>query len=171
MQQISVIKRPLSEKEIDLLTKEIAKFPHPAYFSKTDWQGADCIYLISFNNSLAGVCVAYNLGQWIKLGPLVILKKYQGRGLGKILLNKITKDYLNKNIYIGSHNPIVGRIVEKMGYKKRSITSFMKLPKELIGYYFKFFLGRMNITCISEIIRKKFKFNDKNKYYFYFKYV
>ncbi|MBI3954937.1 GNAT family N-acetyltransferase [Candidatus Gottesmanbacteria bacterium] len=171
MAKITVVVRKLTADEIIFLNEEIAKSPHPLFFGKKEWCEADKIYTISVENNLAGVCVVYNLGDWLKLGPLIIAQKFQHQGLGRIVLKKIVSENKNVNIYIGSHNPYVGKIVEKMGFVKRSASSFFSLPKEIIFYYLQFFAGRINLKCLSEWYRKMRKFRNHNKYFLYFKFA
>ncbi len=171
MPKITDVIRKLTDNEIIFLNAEIANSLHPLYFGKKEWDSADKIYTISVENKLAGVCVAYNLGNWLKLGPFIIAQNYQNQGLGRILLEKIVKENNNNNIYIGGHNPYVGKIVEKMGFVKRDASSFLSLPKEILFYYLKFFAGRINLKCLSEWIRKKRKFRNRDKYFLYFKFA
>ncbi|MFH0773240.1 MAG: GNAT family N-acetyltransferase [bacterium] len=170
MQNRAITVRKLKEWEIDSLIQEIDKFPQPAYISKDRWKGFDCIYTVALDNNLAGVCVVIYLGTWIKLGPLIVFEKYQGKGLSTLLLNRITEDFKDKNIYIGSFNPRVGKVAEKLGFMKLSQNDFMHLPKEIKLYHIKYWLECINFNILSALIKKRFRFKDGNAYSFYLKY-
>ncbi len=72
---------------------------------------------------------------WVKLGPLVFLKKFHGKGYGKILLNKIVNDYSNKNIFITSSNIAVQKIIGRLGFDE--INSYFKLPAPILLFLIK----------------------------------
>jgi len=101
---------------------------------------------------------------WIKLGPLVFLKKYHGKGYGKILLKKIVIDYSNKNIFITSSNIAVQKIISRLGFKE--INGYFKLPTPILLFLIKQLYEHIHWKMITEFFRKIFTMTrNARKYY------
>jgi GNAT superfamily N-acetyltransferase len=140
--------------------RDILLFPNLAYVSPSRWQHFKKPYCLLIGDQLAGVCQVYEFNNWIKLGPLVLLAKHHGKGLGKILLGKIIDDHTRTNIFIASSNPAVIHIVESLGFQR--ISHYFLLPQEVKLFLFKQLIEHVNITFVREGIRKKF-FLHRNK--------
>lgn len=158
--KISLSKRKLTEEEIDLLAEEVKNFPNPMFGRREKWQNFDPVYILYSNNSLVGICGASRLKQWIKLGPLVIFRKYQGQGYGKTLIKNIIKDYPNHNLYIGSRNPKVHKIASDIGFEK--ISQMSLLPFEIKLYLITNIIDSLSFYYIKELFQKKP--NQEGKY-------
>lgn len=159
-----ITKKPPTNLEIDLLLTQMKKSPHVGLLSKSLWQKLDRAYVVRINNHLVGACVLYKLKNWIKIGPIVVLDKYQGKGYGKKLITKIVDDYPDNNLFISSSNPIVIRIVQDLGFKK--LKNFFALPREIKIYFVKYFLERLSIDFIIDDFRKKIPFRLGKYSYF-----
>ncbi|MFC1790606.1 hypothetical protein ACFLZP_03945 [Patescibacteria group bacterium] len=66
---IKITKRKLRSEEILLLIKNIKSFPDLTYVSQKRWQSFKNCYVACQNQQFAGVCVIYDLGSWLKIGP------------------------------------------------------------------------------------------------------
>lgn len=154
----------LTDTEIALLIEQMKNFPHVGLLSHEMWRKFDYVYVTRSNNRLIGACAVVKLHNWIKIGPVIILSKYHNKGYGKKLLTKIVNDFRRHNLYIGSSNPAVIKIVRLLGFKK--INNFFKLPKEIKVYLIKYFLERLNINFLLDDIRKKLFLKRGNYSYF-----
>lgn len=163
MQSIKIIKRPLLNKEINLLIADIKLFPDLVYVGRKKWLSFKNIYVAEKERDLLGVCVIYELKNWIKLGPLVVLKKHQGKGIGKTLIKKIVKDLKEKNIFITSSNPLVKKIALSMDFEVRS---FFSLPYGIKLFLIKQLIEYVGLTFFIETLRKKIIFNKKSYLFF-----
>lgn len=163
---LKIYRRQLKNDEIDLLVTQMKKSPHVGLLSKKLWQKLDCVYAARMNNYLVGACVLYKLKNWIKIGPIVVLDKFQGKGYGKKLITKIVDDYPNINLFISSSNPIVVHIVQDLGFKK--LKNFFALPREIKIYFAKYFLERLSVEFLIDDFRKKIPFR-LGKYSFFCK--
>ncbi len=167
MQKIRIIIRRLSSKEIDSLINEIKLFPHLTYVSRNNFQNAKTIYVLEIDNKLAGICVVYVDRNWVKLGPLVFLNKYQGRGLATNLIFEILKLNSDKNIIVVSSNPKVKNILRKFGFIKAK--SFISLEREVKIILLKQLITYSGIRIYLESIRKRI-YMKRGSICFYIKY-
>jgi len=151
---ISIIRRKLAESEINKLVVNVRLFPNLAYVSPKHWLYFTDPYCLLINGRFAGVCVIHTLKNWVKLGPLVILQNYHGKGLGKTLLQKVIKDQSSRSLFIASSNPVVQHIITSSNFQQ--ILSFFSLPKEIQLFLVKQLIEYISIPYIFEIIRKKF---------------
>jgi len=168
MQKTRIIIRRLSDKEIDSLINEIKLFPHLTYVSRNNFQKAKTIYVLEIDNKLAGICVVYPERNWVKLGPLVFLNAYQGRGLATNLILEILKSNSDKNIIVVSSNPKVKNILNKFGFIKAR--SFISLEREVKILLLKQLLEYSGLRIYLEAIRKRI-FMKRGSINFYFKYT
>lgn len=160
----SISRRRLTEKEITLLINDARIFPDIAYVSRTRWSRFAQPYIIEDNNVFVGVCAVYYFDKWIKLGPLEILKKFHGKGMGKRLLHRVVNDHNNHSIVLASSNPVVQHIAETLSFK--NIPQFLSLPKIVQLFLLRQLIEHLNMSFFYEGIRKKFFLNRKNiKYY------
>ncbi len=164
--KVTVEKRTLTEQELDILIEEVKKFFSPIVGYTDKWKKFEIVYVATNNNQLMGMCGVEKVQNWLMLHPFVVLEKYQGKGIGSLLMENIIKDNRRKNIFIGSQNPTVAKITKKYGFKTvRAIA----LPLIVKLYLFKFTLDSVNIRFIKALIEKrslprgKFKFFIKTK--------
>lgn len=150
---MKIVRRKLKDQEIKSLIVDIKSFPDLTYVSKSRWQSFKSPYVLEINDSFVGVCIIYKLTNWVKIGPLVILKKYQGKGYGKILMKKIIDDNSDKKLYIGSSCRIVGKIATGFGFKK---TTLLSLPKEIKLFLIMQLFEYINFNLALENLRKRF---------------
>lgn len=150
---IQITKRRLHSEEIDLLTVEIKKFPNPVFCTKKRWQNFQCVYIASDNNKLIGICGIIKTNNWIKLGPFIVLQKYQGKGCGKKILENILKDYPANNFFVGSRNPAVHKIALNFGFLEE--LNFWQLPNEIKLTLVSQILESFNFEYLKELIRKR----------------
>jgi hypothetical protein len=160
--------RFLTHEETEKLEAEVKKSPHIGFIGKKMWQKFGKCYVITMNDEFAGICAAVHLPHWIKMGPLVVLGKFQGKGLAKQLVNKILSENENKNLYIGSSNPYVIQIVEKLNFQKEG--NFFKLPAELQRYQVNYLLDRLSLKFLMDAITKNIN-QKKSKYYYFMRFA
>ena len=115
---IKIIRRPLKENEINLLIEDIKLYPSLIYVKKSEFKKYKNAYVIEENGQFVGICGIYEIKDWVKLGPLVFLKKFHGKGYGKILLNKIVSDYAKQNIFVDSSNVAMQKIISRLKFKE-----------------------------------------------------
>ena len=121
-------------------------------------------YIVEQNKDFVGLCGIYEMKDWVKLGPLVFLKIFHGKGYGKILLNKIVNDYYDKNIFITSSNIAVQKIIGRLGFNE--INGYSKLPVPILLFLIKQLYEHIHWKMITEFFRKKFTMvRNTRKYY------
>lgn len=151
--KILINKRKLSDKDINLLNKEIKKFPNPVFLTNKHWQELKTAYVAEIDGNIAGICSVNKFKNWYKLGPFVVFERYHGKGIGKKILKKIVDENRYKNLFIGSRNNIVWNIVESLGFKEEP--NFFMLPMEIKSYLLRSLLWCLDIDFMKELIRKK----------------
>lgn len=156
-------KRSLTRDEIGILVQELHDYPHIGWISESGWKRFPEMYVATLQNKLVGVCVINQLKQWVKIGPLVIIRAYQGKGYGKMLLQFVLTRLKNRNIYIGSSNPIVGKLASEAGFYEGK--GYYRLPMEIKLYLVSYFFQRLNPIFLLDAIRKIFM---KKRGYSYF---
>lgn len=161
---ISIKRRRLTESEITQLMQDNRLFSHVAYVSRARWRRFSDLYIIEVDQNFAGVCAVYTFGHWVKLGPVELLKRYHGKGLGKRLLKNIIDDNKHVSLFIASSNPTVQHIIETLGFQK--IPNFISLPKKIKLFLLRQTIEHLNIPFFYEGIRKGFFLLRKDtKYY------
>lgn len=151
--RLTIVKRKLKSKEIDLLNKEVKKFPNPVFLTKNHWKELNFAYIANIGGNLAGICSITKLEKWHKLGPFIVLEKYHGIGIGKMLLKKIVKENENNNLFIGSRNPVIWFIVKKLGFKEE--LNFWSLSGDVKSYLIKNLLWSLDLEFMKELFRKR----------------
>jgi len=144
--------RSLTTKEIDLLQQEIANSPDITLFPKRRWKNFNIIFVATHKKELVGVCAVVALGNWKKLGPLIVLKKYHGKKCGTKLLNHAVNNIKHHSLFIGSSNPRVWSIISKLGFNQ---SKYLKLPKEVKQYFFRYIIENFSYLFITDAIKKK----------------
>lgn len=161
---ISIKRRSLTGPEVTCLMQDVRLFPDIAYVSLVRWRRLSDPYVLEVDRMFSGVCGVYSFDRWIKLGPLVLLKKYHGYKLGKHLLKTIIDDHPNISIFITSSHPAVQHTIESFGFQQ--VSSFFSLPKEVKRFLIRQITEHMNISFLYEAIRKRFFLRkEKRKFY------
>jgi len=161
---IRIIKRSLKENEINLLMNDIKLYPDLVFVKKSRFRKYDNAYIVEQDKEFVGLCGIYEMKNWVKLGPLVFLKKYHGKGYGKILLNKIVNDYSNKNIFITSSNIAVQKIISRLEFKE--VAGYFNLPFQIILFLFKQLYEHIDWKLMTEFIRKQFTMTRNTRKYY-----
>ncbi|OGJ49248.1 hypothetical protein A2229_02305 [Candidatus Peregrinibacteria bacterium RIFOXYA2_FULL_33_7] len=164
MINIKITRRPLKEDEINLLMEDIKLYPDLVYVKESRFRKYNDAYIVEQDKEFVGLCGIYEMKDWVKLGPLVFLKKFHGKGYGKILLNKIVNDYSNKNIFITSSNIAVQKIIS--GLKFKEVDGYHKLPGPIILFLFKQLYEHIHWKMITEFFRKKFTMTRNTRKYY-----
>ena len=161
---MAVIKtRFLKKNEVTSLTDEVRYFPDLIYVSEHIWEKRK-VHILEVNNRLAGVVVVYRFSSWVKLGPLVVLEKYQGKGLGKKLFKYAINRYKKSNILISSTNSKVGKIASLYGFK--DIGGFISLPLTVKFFLLKQLFEYLRLKTIFEALRKRLAGRRGKRLYF-----
>lgn len=168
MLNIKITRRPLKENEIKLLMEDMKFYPDIVYVKKSRFRKYNNAYIVEQNKEFVGLCGVYEFQNWVKLGPFVFLKKFHGKGYGKILLNKIVDDYSNRNIFITSSNIAVQKIMSKLGFAE--IKGFYKLPVPILMFLLKQLYEHISWKMITEFIRKKITMNKNVRKYYILRY-
>lgn len=166
MKRPVIANRNLSDGEIKKLIRDVAFFPDLIYVSHEIWSKQP-VYVIESDGQMLGVVIVYVFGNWIKIGPLVILKKFHGKGYGKLLLRMVFEKYKNKNAFMSSTNPAVGKITLKHGFHTEK--NFLSLPNIVKLFLLRQLVDYLRIKNASEAIRKNF-FGRRNKRKYFIKY-
>jgi GNAT superfamily N-acetyltransferase len=161
---VQINHRSLNDQEIELLEMEMKSFPDIGFLGARMWKKFGKCYVVTVDDTFAGVCAAIPLHSWVKMGPLIVLRKFQGKGLGKQLVQAVVLKHKGKKLYIGSSNPHVVRIVAKLNFKKES--NFFKLPYELQLYQLKYLIERLSLKFLIDAIQKRVKYSREQYCYF-----
>lgn len=163
--KILITKRNLHKKEKELLVQELYNFPHIGLLNESGWKMFDNIYVATKNSNFIGICAVVYLNSWIKIGPLVILSNHQNKGYGKELFNFVVNNNTNKNLYLGSSNPIVDSFAKASGFT--TANSYFKLPIVIKLYIFSYLLKRLNPNYLLDAFKKLSL--KKHRYNYYLK--
>jgi GNAT superfamily N-acetyltransferase len=155
--------RFLTDAEVTTLTREVKSFPDLVYVPRRVWQKHK-VHVLSVNGRFAGVIIAYVFEGWVKLGPLVILGKFHGKGLGKALVKHAVDKHRSKNILITSTNPKVGKIAALYGFKK--MAGFLSLPLTAKIFLLRQLLDYLRMETVAEVVRKSFAGRRGKRTYF-----
>lgn len=159
-----IIRRKLREDEMQKLVDNTKSFPDLNYIDSTLWRKFEKPYVLKVDNDFIGACQVYELKDWIKIGPFVLLQKYHGKGYGKTLLNQILIDYVDKNVFIASSNTALKHLLKKSNF--RQISSYFNLPINIKLFLIKQIVELLHINMITEFIRKRLIFKrDKLNFY------
>ena len=164
--KLRITKRKLNEEEIDVIVHEQHAFPYLGFVHKDLWKQFRHTFVVTEHNTFVGVCAAFPLTDWTKLGPIVVRSKFHGKGYGKILLTHIVNYYRNRNVYIGSPNPTVWKIASSLGFEKTG--NMFRVPVEIQFYLLSYLFTRFSLPYITDSIKKRLK-TPHRKYYYFFK--
>ncbi len=161
---ISIVRRKLTESEIRGLINDIRLYPNLAYISPTRFHHLTRPYCVSVDGRFSGICGVYSFDTWIKLGPLVLLQRFHGKGIGRKLLDTIISDHKNMSIYIASSNSAVQHIITSHNFKQ--IPSYFQLPHEVKLFLLRQLIEHLNLNFLTEGLRKKcFQRRGEIKFY------
>lgn len=163
--QITVVKRKITDKEAELLVHDIKFFPDLFYYSEAILLSLPVTCVVEVDGQFAGMCGLYEFITWIKIGPLVVLNRYQGLGLGRILLEHVVHAYSRKNLYTLSSNPRVQHVVQSLGFIKQN-WGLIGIPWEVQRFLFKELISKVSLKFIKESIRKSFTYKRGEVCYF-----
>lgn len=159
-----ITKRKLTDGEIDLLTEDITQFPHLGYMGKNLWNRLGETYVAYINDSFVGVCTAVPLKGWVKIGPLEIIRKYQGYGYGKELISYVINRYPDINVFFGSSNPKIISIARKLKFKSEN--NFFRIPRTIQIYLMKYLWDRLSIRFLIDTWKKSLVKRHGDYHYF-----
>ena len=163
-----IIKRSLSEKEIELLIKEVKTTPNIIGYTKREWSKFKNIWVAETENELVGVLVAINLPyNWIDIAVLYVLKPYRNKGIGRELIDTTTTliETKGNNLYMVSSNPMVIKNMEEINMTL--VNSPFKLPLAIQLFNIRYAL---NLFRIYEAIRKAVKMKREHRFVYGYKY-
>ena len=160
-----ISKRILRDSETDILVRQLRDFPHVGWVSASGWRKVGDVYVATEKQEFVGICRFVVLPHWIKLGPFVVTKKFQGKGYGGQLLKHVIDDLKGNNLYIGSSNPVVGKLALQNGFQRES--NYLRLPGEIQRYLIAYLFERLNSTFIRDQINKQLT-QIKGKLYYYY---
>ncbi len=165
---MNISKEKLTIQEINLLYEESKKSPDIGLINEKVWKQFKNIFILKNGKELIGVCVAVELKKWVKLGPIIIVGRYQGKGYGRLILTHVVKYYRNINLYIGSSNLKVVKIIRSLKFRK--IGGFLSLPKEVRFYIlFTYFIQRFSFEYVIDAFKKLLTYK-REKYHYFLKY-
>lgn len=150
-----------------MLMNELPHTPGLVYIDPSIWKSFQNPYVVLVEEQFAGVCQVYELGRWIKIGPIALLKKHQGHGIGKQLVARIIRDYPLKQIFLTTTNSALKKIA--IMNKFRRVRSFFLLPIPIALFLIRQFFEYLRIQSISEYLRKT-KNKDRGEMCFFILY-
>lgn len=155
--------RKLTDQEKQILERETKKSPHMGFIRRDVWTSFEKVFVLQNNIQLIGVCAPIRLRHWYKLGPVLVLSKFQGSGFGKKLLSHALNYFPHTNLYIGTPNPRVVSIVTKLGFVR---VNGWVLPLEIKAYLLSYLFQRFSWEYITDAIQKKFTSHQWKYSYF-----
>lgn len=162
--QLTIEKRLLTQSEADLLTESMSQFPNIGFIEKNSWNTLfSTIFVATKDHELVGICSAVLLKGWVKIGPFIILEKFQGKGFGKILFTHVVQQFPKKNRYVGSSNPFVWKIAEQNKFRK--VKNFWHLSGEIQRYLLIYILKRISVYFYIDALKKLFQRKFPYRYY------
>ncbi|NCN28181.1 GNAT family N-acetyltransferase [bacterium] len=143
-------------EDIAQVVTDTKNFPFLTYIGPRTWQSFDRWYSAYVDNSFAGVLAVNRFGDWSKLGPLVVLSKFHGKGVATALIKKAVATEKG-NVYLASANPAVWKIAQKIGMGEKY--NWLNLPLSMNLIYLKLSLNvircREFIQFVKEMLRKQ----------------
>jgi hypothetical protein len=161
--KIRILHRKLTNTEILLINADTRMYPDLTYVSPKLWQTFSDHYILFVNDEFAGVCATIKLSHWIKLGPLVLRSHFHNKGFGTKLFQKIIFAHPNTNLYIGSSNFAVWKIVVKNQFTQ---VQLLALPTEVRYYLITTLIRFINPKFLFEAVRKTILYGKHRYGYF-----
>ena len=129
---MEIIKRKLTKSEAWIISEEIKKAENISAYEASSLEKEEDSYVITENDSFAGVAIADHLNsKWTRFKILILLKKFRNRGLGsKIFPRLLEKLHENrKKVYFTTGNPAMIKFAKKTGFIKVNI---FQLPLKIL---------------------------------------
>ncbi|MFZ2025419.1 MAG: GNAT family N-acetyltransferase [Microgenomates group bacterium] len=150
--QVTIQKHTLTEEEITDLISSIKTAPDLAFVDRKNWKRYPNPYCVFADNEFAGVCCTSETERWVKIGPLVTLPKFQGKGLGKLLFNTVVTKQ-TKSLCVMSSCPILQHLTNAAGFTE--VPNVFALPMEVRKLLIKQLMNYLSIPYLLEALRKK----------------
>ena len=150
--QVTIEKHTLTEEEITELISSIKTAPDLAFVERKNWKRYPNPYCVFADNEFAGVCCIAETKHWIKIGPLVTLPKFQGKGLGKLLFNTVVEKQ-TKSLCVMSSCPILQHLTNSAGFTE--VPNVFALPMEVQRLLIKQLINYLSVPYLLEALRKK----------------
>jgi len=154
----------LTESEAKIIQSEIAKSPDITGYSMEELLQYKNVFKAYKGDEFAGCSINIDFGKiWTELGGFVVLLKFRGQGIGKLLYKIAYNDVIKRkrNIYIVSKNPAMIKIFQNSGLK--IVHNFYQLPKAIWLYTIIFAL---NWFRICNFIKSRFAPRKSAKFVF-----
>ena len=152
--EITIKVEKLESSKRQLLSEAIKDTIHIVYFKDTSWDRL-VLNSVYVNKEFAGVCgIDVINSSWAKVGPVIVLSKFRGKGLGKLMIDYVLKDYKDRNLFIHSSNPAMIRIIEKTTFKK--LNSALEVPLRVSVYLLsKHILLNLDLNMVKYYLKKR----------------
>ncbi|HBG81682.1 TPA: hypothetical protein DDW69_02455 [candidate division CPR2 bacterium] len=154
-------KRSLTDKEAELLIREIRSLPGIIAYTKKDLKRFKEVWVAEIEGKFIGVVVNKDFWQdWTEVKILFVKEEYRDQGIGldlfKTALNSIKER--KRNLYVVSRNPIV---VKWMKDEKIPLLKIYQLP---IAIRLNIIKKSLNLQRIFEYLRKALILRNKHKW-------
>ena len=150
--QVTIEKHTLTEEEITELISSIKTAPDLAFVDRKNWKRYPNPYCVFADKEFAGVCCTSETKHWVKIGPLVTLSKFQGKGLGKLLFNTVVAKQ-TKSLCVMSSCPILQHLTDSAGFTEAP--NVFALPNEVQRLLIRQLANYLSIPYLLEALRKK----------------
>ena len=148
MTQVKIIKAKFTRTEVKIVQKEIRKSPDITGYSLRELLVFKNIFKAYLGGEFTGGCIGFDFpprlpsglrpaetdgetggGNWTEPSGFLVLPKFRGQGIGKLLYKFAYDEAVNRrrNIYIVSRNPAMQKIMR--GSNLTIITKFRQLPQ------------------------------------------
>ncbi len=151
--QVTIEKHTLTEQEITELISSIKTAPDLAFVDRKNWKRYPNPYCIFVDKEFAGVCCIAETKNWVKIGPLVTLLRFQGKGLGKLLFNTVVEKQKEKSLCVMSSCPILQHLTNAARFMEAP--NVFALPMEVQKLLIKQLAQYLSIPYLLEALRKK----------------
>lgn len=139
-----------------MLISDIETYEHIVFVGEKTFRLFDSYYFADVDGEFAGVLCINRFGSWTKFGPFVLRKKFQGKGIGSKLF-AYAVNHESGNLYVGSSNPAVLKLVTKHEFTK--CLSYKDIPWQVRLIYLKmsWYVVRSfeTVEFLKELVRKK----------------
>jgi GNAT superfamily N-acetyltransferase len=152
MRSLIIVRQNLNQQQVAKLINDTWFFPDLVYISSKRWLNYHKPYVIYLNQQFAGACAICEFRDWIKVGPLVLLKKYQGLGIARQLLTQISSEYSQQTIFVSTTNERLQNLLVKFQYK--DLGSFWTVPVPMGWFLIYQFFQYLSWPMIGEYFRK-----------------
>jgi len=163
MSNLTVSQRPLSTKEAERFSREIARTPNIVGYKPNELLKLATLLVIEHANEAVGMLAYVESTRYIDLKILLVLESERGKGYGKQLMNTALQhfDRTTKPIYAVTRNPIVINMLLRAGFAK---TSFFKLPLSCQLHQMKMVFS---VYRAKELLRKWRAFPNEPRFSYY----